>query len=93
MTDNQFKVNAAKAYLASTDYIIIKISEATALGDTSLAAELVSLYNDEISKRKESREVVSSLGPLAEADEHLEFVEMQSTESSKKTSVNDKKEA
>ena len=52
------KVQEAKAYLASTDYIVTKIAEAQALGkDTTL---LLSKYAVELQQRKEAREFIGA---------------------------------
>lgn len=52
------KIAEAKAYLASTDYIVTKIAEAQALGeDTTL---LLSQYAVELQQRKEARAFVGA---------------------------------
>ena len=52
------KVIEAKAYLASTDYIVTKIAEAQALGeDTTL---LLNKYAVELQQRKEARAFVGA---------------------------------
>lgn len=52
------KIQEAKAYLASTDYVVTKIAEAQALSeDTTL---LLSKYAVELQQRKEAREFVGA---------------------------------
>ena len=47
------KVIEAKAYLASTDYVVTKIAEAQALGEDTTS--LLSKYAVELQQRKEAR--------------------------------------
>ena len=52
------KIQEAKAYLVSTDYIVTKIAEAQALGeDTTL---LLSKYAVELQQRKEARAFIGA---------------------------------
>lgn len=52
------KVIEAKAYLASTDYIVTKIAEAQALGEDT--APLLSKYQVELQQRKEARAFIGA---------------------------------
>jgi|GEM_PF-4149800 len=54
----QEKLNEAKDYLASTDYIVTKIAEAQALGENT--EELLKEYAVELVKRKEARAFVGT---------------------------------
>lgn len=56
--DLQTKINEAKAYLASTDYIVTKIAEAQALGEDT--APLLSKYSAELQQRKEARAFIGA---------------------------------
>ena len=52
------KVIEARAYLASTDYIVTKIAEAQALGEDT--APLLSYYATEVQQRKEARAFIGA---------------------------------
>ena len=52
------KIAEAKAYLASTDYVVTKIAEAQALGEDT--APLLSKYQVELQQRKEAREFIGA---------------------------------
>lgn len=53
-------VEEAKAYLAATDYIVLKIAEAQADGDEAAVVALKSEYADRLAKRKEARVTINS---------------------------------
>ena len=50
---------AAKAFLEKTDYIVLKIAEATAEGDAESVAALQEEYAEQLQKRKEARATVN----------------------------------
>ena len=49
----------AKAFLEKTDYIVLKIAEATAEGDVESVAALREEYAEQLQKRKEARATVN----------------------------------
>lgn len=51
----------AKAYLNKTDYIVLKIAEATAEGDAEGVAALQEEYAEQLAKRKEARAAVNEM--------------------------------
>ena len=53
-------ISEAKAYLAGTDYIVLKIAEAQAEGDTAQVAALQAEYAEQLAKRKQARETVNA---------------------------------
>lgn len=52
------KVIEAKAYLATTDYIVTKIAEAQALNKD--VASLLTIYEDQLLKREEARTFINA---------------------------------
>lgn len=54
------KISEAKAYLRETDYIVLKIAEATAEGDALRVAALQAEYAEQLSKRKQARAAVNA---------------------------------
>lgn len=52
-------ISEAKAYLSKTDYIVLKIAEATAEGDAEGVAALQEEYAEQLAKRKEARMAVN----------------------------------
>ena len=56
--DLQNKLNEARVFLASTDYIVTKIAEAQALGEDT--APLLSKYQVELQQRKEARAFIGA---------------------------------
>lgn len=52
-------ISEAKAYLSRTDYIVLKIAEATAEGDAAGVAALQEEYAVQLAKRKEARMAVN----------------------------------
>lgn len=54
------KISEAKAYLRETDYIVLKIAEATAEGDAEQVAALQAEYAEQLSKRKQARAAVNA---------------------------------
>ena len=52
-------ISEAKLYLRETDYIVLKIAEAVAEGDTSEVAVLQAEYAEQLSKRKQARVTVN----------------------------------
>ena len=52
------QIQEAKAYLSSTDYIVTKLSEYQALGEST--AELLVQYADVLTQRKEAREFIGA---------------------------------
>ena len=54
------EIAKAKAYLQETDYIVLKIAEATAEGDAAGVAALQEEYAVQLEKRKEARAAVNA---------------------------------
>lgn len=54
------EIAKAKAYLQETDYIVLKIAEATAEGDAAGVAALQEEYAVQLEKRKEARAAVKA---------------------------------
>lgn len=52
-------ISEAKAYLSKTDYIVLKIAEATAEGDAAGVAALQEEYAVQLARRKEARATVN----------------------------------
>lgn len=52
-------IRIKKEYLAQTDYVITKISEAVAEGDTELQTQLLAEYSEILIKRKEARSEIN----------------------------------
>lgn len=52
-------ISEAKAYLSRTDYIVLKIAEATAEGDAAGVAALQEEYAVQLARRKEARATVN----------------------------------
>lgn len=59
--EREAQIAQYKDYLTSTDYIVLKISEAVAEGDTDEVDTLQSKYAPELSKRKEARARINDL--------------------------------
>lgn len=57
----QKKIAEYKKYLADTDYIVLKIAERLAEGDTATVEQLKATYTTELAKRKEAREKINEL--------------------------------
>ncbi len=55
------KIAEYKKYLADTDYIVIKIAEAIACGDSDSVAALQIEYLEQLKKRQEMRELINNL--------------------------------
>lgn len=53
------KISEAKAYLRETDYIVLKIAEATAEGDAAGVAALKEEYAEQLAARKQARVTVN----------------------------------
>lgn len=53
------KISEAKAYLRETDYIVLKIAEATAEGDAEQVAALQEEYAKQLAARKQARVTVN----------------------------------
>ena len=53
------KISEAKAYLRETDYIVLKIAEATAEGDAEQVAALQEEYAEPLAARKQARVTVN----------------------------------
>lgn len=54
------KISEAKAYLRETDYIVLKIAEATAEGDAAGVAALQEEYAVQLAARKQARAAVNA---------------------------------
>ena len=59
--ENQNKIAEYRQYLADTDYIVLKISEALAEGDTEEVEKLKTTYGEQLAKRKEYRKMLNEL--------------------------------
>lgn len=55
------KVLECKKYLADTDYIVLKIGECLADGNTEEAAAIKTKYAEQLAKRKEARDKINEL--------------------------------
>lgn len=55
------EITANKALLSNTDYIVLKIAEAVADGDTDEVAQLQALYAPELAQRKQARARINDL--------------------------------
>ena len=58
---NQEKIAEYQKYLADTDYVVVKISEAIAENDEKLLLELKNKYSSVLQKRKETRNNIKEL--------------------------------
>lgn len=58
-------ISEAKAYLSKTDYIVLKIAEATAEGDAAGVAELQAEYAEQLAARKQARVTVNENETIA----------------------------
>lgn len=58
------QINELKSYLASTDYICNKLTEALALGNITKLEELKIKYVKELTKREEARSLIDELDKL-----------------------------
>ena len=58
---NQEKISEYQRYLADTDYVVVKISEAIAENDEKLLLELKNKYSSVLQKRKETRNNIKEL--------------------------------
>ena len=52
-------IETAKKYLSETDYIVLKIAEAQAEGNTEAVTALRTEYAEQLEKRKQARETVN----------------------------------
>ena len=59
--EKQKKIQEYKQYLSDTDYIVLKISEALAEGDTEEVENLKTTYSEQLAKRKEYRKLLDAL--------------------------------
>lgn len=55
------KITEYKKYLQDTDYIVLKIAERLAEGDTATVKHLKATYTTELAKREEAREKINEL--------------------------------
>lgn len=55
------KVAEYKKYLAETDYIVLKMGEYLADGNTEAVAAIKTEYSEQLAKRKEAREEINRL--------------------------------
>lgn len=55
------KIAEYKAYLADTDYIVLKIAESVADNNSEEVEKLKTTYTTELAKRKEAREKINEL--------------------------------
>ena len=58
---NQEKITEYQRYLADTDYVVVKISEAMVSGSKQLINELKNKYADVLNKRDEARKQINEL--------------------------------
>lgn len=59
------KIAEYQKYLADTDYVVIKISEAIAENDEKLLLELKNKYSSVLQKRKEARNNIKELEEIS----------------------------
>lgn len=59
--EREREIEENKAYLTATDYIVLKITEAMAEGDTDEVTALQNLYAPELAKRKTARATINGL--------------------------------
>ena len=62
---NQEKISEYQKYLADTDYVVVKISEAIAENDEKLLLELKNKYSSVLQKRKEARNNIKELEKIS----------------------------
>ena len=62
---NQEKIAEYQKYLADTDYVVVKISEAIAENDEKLLLELKNKYSSVLQKRKEARNNIKVLEEIS----------------------------
>ena len=62
---NQEKIAEYQKYLADTDYVVVKISEAIAENDEKLLLELKNKYSSVLQKRKEARNNIKVLEKIS----------------------------
>ena len=55
------RIEQLKAELVATDYVVLKLSEAQALGDTELYEAYKTKYSNKIQERKEIRAMIDEL--------------------------------
>lgn len=55
------KIEEYKKYLAETDYIVLKIGEYLADGNSEAVAAIKAEYSEQLAKRKEAREEINKL--------------------------------
>ena len=55
------KIAEYKKYLADTDYIVLKMSECFADGNTEAVTAIKTEYSEQLAKRKEAREKINEL--------------------------------
>lgn len=60
-SEKQKTIAEAKEFLARTDYIVMKLAEAQADGDTAKVGSIKSEYSFELSQRKLMRTLINSL--------------------------------
>ena len=58
---NQEKISEYQRYLADTDYVVVKISEAMISGNKPIINELKNKYADVLNKRDEARKQINEL--------------------------------
>lgn len=62
LAEKQGEIDKLQKYLADTDYVVIKISEAMVSGDKQLINELKNKYADVLNERDETRKKINELG-------------------------------
>ena len=62
---NQEKIAEYQKYLADTDYVVVKISEAIAENDEKLLLELKNKYSSVLQRRKEARNNIKELEKIS----------------------------
>lgn len=60
-SEAQKAIGEAMAYLARTDYIVLKLAEAQADGDTAKVEEIKAEYAEVLAQRKEKRNLINRL--------------------------------
>lgn len=97
---NQEKIAEYQKYLADTDYVVIKISEAMASGDKNLLENLKYKYNEVLNKREEARNKINGLEKeiknseikIEAKDDEIELEKTKQRESISEMAVAEKEE-
>ena len=97
---NQEKITEYQKYLADTDYVVVKISEAMVSGDKNLLENLKYKYNEVLNKREEVRNKINGLEKeiknseikIEAKDDEIELEKTKQRESISEMAVAEKEE-